>query len=167
MLQRHAPRRINHSTTVNLLRWIHGASLPRSPSENKTIYALSTPPGKGGVAVVRVSGPEAVAVWRHVVRPVYVPNSTRQPQRVPRSRFMHRCRVVDINAQGVEETLDDGLAVFFQGALLPALPTTNPVVNALSQIPIHTQLSLPWNFIYIRRPRVYGVCFPRCLVYRV
>lgn len=93
------------------------ASLTPSPSQNETIYALSTPPGKGGVAVVRVSGPEAEAVWRRVVRPV---SSTKQTlsKRMPRSRLMHRCCVVEIDTDGSEETLDDGLAVFFQGAQL-------------------------------------------------
>ena len=29
---------------------------------NKTVCALATPPGQGGIAVVRVSGPQAYAV---------------------------------------------------------------------------------------------------------
>lgn len=92
-------------------------SLTPSPAQNETIYALSTPPGKGGVAVVRVSGPEAETVWRRVVRPV---SSTKQTlsKGTPRSRLMHRCCVVETDADGSEETLDDGLAVFFQGAQL-------------------------------------------------
>ena len=32
-----------------------------------TIFALSTHPGKAGVAVIRVSGPQAEAVWWRVV----------------------------------------------------------------------------------------------------
>ena len=33
--------------------------MPAHPLDGTTICALSTPPGRGGVAVVRVSGPEA------------------------------------------------------------------------------------------------------------
>lgn len=88
-------------------------NLTRAPSQNQTIYALSTPPGKGGVAVVRVSGPDVEAVWKNVVRPV---SKTLSKQRagLPRSNYLYRCHVVD--SEGSEEILDDGLAVFFQGA---------------------------------------------------
>lgn len=37
---------------------------------NKTVAAISTPPGKGGVAVIRVSGADAVSVAARVFRPV-------------------------------------------------------------------------------------------------
>lgn len=33
-----------------------------SPSHNTTICAVSTPPGVGGIAVIRISGPEAIAI---------------------------------------------------------------------------------------------------------
>ena len=92
-------------------------ALTRSPAENQTIYALSTPPGKGGVAVIRVSGPEAEAIWRRVVRPVSVGN--KKKIQGPHPRLMHRCCVVETSADGTEELLDDGLAVFFQGAQTP------------------------------------------------
>lgn len=36
--------------------------MPAHPLDGSTICALSTPPGRGGVAVVRVSGPEAWAI---------------------------------------------------------------------------------------------------------
>ena len=47
----------------------HPRELVPSDSERRTIYALSTPPGKAGVAVVRVSGPDALQVWRNIVKP--------------------------------------------------------------------------------------------------
>lgn len=82
-------------------------SLTTSDAQRSTIYALSTPPGKGGVAVIRVSGPEALAVWKHIVRPSR-PRSSVQPWR------MEYCRIVKPGS-GSEETLDNGLAVFFKG----------------------------------------------------
>ncbi|TDL29596.1 hypothetical protein BD410DRAFT_833876 [Rickenella mellea] len=42
--------------------------LPLSSAQRPTIYALATPPGKGGVAVLRVSGPDVGEVWRRMVR---------------------------------------------------------------------------------------------------
>ncbi|KAK2462333.1 hypothetical protein APHAL10511_005639 [Amanita phalloides] len=75
-----------------------------SEALKSTIYALSTPPGKAGVAVVRVSGPRALAVWRHIVRPSRV-------RSLPQPWKMQHCQIVD----GMENTLDNGLAVFFKG----------------------------------------------------
>ncbi|KIM42801.1 hypothetical protein M413DRAFT_26792 [Hebeloma cylindrosporum] len=42
------------------------ANLPTTNAQRQTIYALSTPPGKGGVAIVRVSGPDALTVWKRM-----------------------------------------------------------------------------------------------------
>ena len=39
------------------------------PLDGSTICALSTAPGRGGIAVIRVSGPEAMAVADRVFRP--------------------------------------------------------------------------------------------------
>ncbi|EJD00980.1 uncharacterized protein FOMMEDRAFT_147656 [Fomitiporia mediterranea MF3/22] len=107
-----------------------------SDAQRRTIYALATPPGKGGVAVIRISGPDALAVYDRIVRPT----STRKRRRHevndnhnfittkgkmrendsvtagnrvdPEPRRMIRCAVVD-PISGDE--LDDGLAVFFKG----------------------------------------------------
>lgn len=83
------------------------STLVASDAQKSTIYALSTPPGKAGVAVVRVSGPAAFEVWRSVVRPTRT-----QPQSLPDPWKLHRCRIVDSSN---EDTIDDGLAVFFRG----------------------------------------------------
>lgn len=78
-----------------------------SDAQRKTIYALSTPAGKAGVAVIRISGPEALEVWK-----VLVKTSSR---RLPEPWKMQRCKIVFPERQ---EVLDDGLAVFFKGFLL-------------------------------------------------
>ncbi|KAL5527216.1 hypothetical protein ACEPAG_6007 [Sanghuangporus baumii] len=98
-----------------------------SDAQRQTIYALATPPGKGGVAIIRVSGPDASAVFRRIVRPVSKSKSKSRSLAEYDSegkgkgkdkedvglepRKMVRCTVVD-PVSG--EALDDGLAVFFK-----------------------------------------------------
>lgn len=79
--------------------------LALSDAQRRTIYALSTPPGKAGVAVVRVSGPDVLEVWRRMV--VRSPNRKGEK---PTPWKMERCHIVDPMSG---ETIDDGLAVYF------------------------------------------------------
>lgn len=103
-------RRHYHSATALVERKeLEGCTpkLVRSDAQRRTIYALSTPQGKAGVGVIRISGPDALNVWNAMVR-------TRKPLQgsSPRPWQFHRCLVVN---PGSEETLDEGLAVFFKG----------------------------------------------------
>lgn len=82
--------------------------LTPSDTQRRTIYALSTPPGKGGVAVIRVSGPYACKVWKALTRPVRV-SATDKP---PISRLAELRHVID---PLTGEKLDDGLVIFFKG----------------------------------------------------
>ena len=82
--------------------------LVRSDAQRRTIYALSTPPGKAGVAVVRISGPDALDVWRKMIKP------SKQKRSQPEPWTMERCRITDPQTN---EILDDGLAVFFKGSI--------------------------------------------------
>ncbi|KAJ6516286.1 tRNA modification GTPase GTPBP3 [Mycena sanguinolenta] len=86
-----------------------------SDAQRPTIYALSTPPGKAGVAVVRVSGPNAMDVWSKLVK-------TRK-RRLPEPWKMERCQIVHPETS---EILDDGLAVFFKA---PRSFTTEDVLE--------------------------------------
>ena len=94
-----------------------------SDAQRQTIYALATPPGKGGVAIIRVSGPEALAVFRRIARPAksragQVSGGKGKEKEEPSPSWklepgkMVRCTIVD---PGSGEELDDGLAVFFKG----------------------------------------------------
>lgn len=65
-----------------------------------TIYALATPPGKGGVAVVRVSGPRALDGLVSLTGKKTLP---------PRQAVF--CKFVDPVSR---ETLDEGIALFFR-----------------------------------------------------
>lgn len=91
--------------------------LALSDAQRPTIYALSTPPGKAGIAVVRISGPDALLAWKRMVKP-YNNKVTPKPWR------LERCNVIYPN-EGAE-LLDDGLAVYFKGAVIHFFPWTNP-----------------------------------------
>lgn len=120
-------RRVNHSLYLLTHRQNASSSswttksLPQSTSQRSTIYALSTPPGRGGIGVVRVSGPDARVVWEHMLvtpkraRPITVPLSDA-------SRQLYRCRVVHPTSK---EPIDDGMAVFFHGKCLSCNPSWN------------------------------------------
>ncbi|KAI0316134.1 hypothetical protein OF83DRAFT_1060864 [Amylostereum chailletii] len=97
-----------------------------SDAQRQTIYALSTPPGKAGVAVVRVSGPDALEVRRRMVRPARTRSRDVLAATAPRPVEpwkMERCTIVHPVGN---ETLDDGLAVFFRG---PKSFTTEDVLE--------------------------------------
>ena len=81
--------------------------------EKKTIYALSTPPGRGGIGVIRVSGPDALGVYSRMVRiGTRVSAKGKQKEVVPKPWRMRRCSIVHPESQ---EVLDEGMAIFFQG----------------------------------------------------
>lgn len=85
----------------------------QSHNEKKTVYALSTPPGRAGVAVIRISGPNALDVYHSMVNT----SSNAHPECkrrsvVPKPWHLQRCSILDAESR---ETLDDGLAVFFKG----------------------------------------------------
>ena len=71
-------------------------------SSHDTIAAIATPPGEGAVALVRLSGPEAIAI----VAPLF-------QGRVPFSSMKQRCLYLGkIVEQG--EVIDEVLLVIFQ-----------------------------------------------------
>jgi tRNA modification GTPase len=94
-------------------RVVSASGVPVSDAERRTVYALSTPPGKAGVAVFRVSGPAAEEAWRRMVRVRRGRGRGRAAADAPRPWRFERCAVVDPDSGDV---LDEGLAVFFKGA---------------------------------------------------
>ena len=94
-------------------------TLPLSDAQRKTIYALSTPPGKSGVAVIRVSGPDVLDVWHRTTRAAQCAQHN-EMQSQPRSQSasqpvpwkLERRHVVDPHTS---ELLDDALVVYFRG----------------------------------------------------
>ncbi|KDN51024.1 hypothetical protein RSAG8_00653, partial [Rhizoctonia solani AG-8 WAC10335] len=79
-----------------------------SPVECDTIFALSTPPGKGAIAVIRISGSRSRELYSKLLRPT----AEHAPGHSIQSWKLKRCRLID---PGTGEVLDDTLAVFFRG----------------------------------------------------
>lgn len=72
---------------------------------NHTIAAISTPHGKGGIAVIRVSGEEAVAISAKVFHPF----GGKKLTDLPANQMVYGA----ITADG--KRIDDGMAVVFRG----------------------------------------------------
>ena len=77
-----------------------------------TIAAISTPPGRGGIGIVRLSGPEAASIAAQLVR-------LRQPLEHARARLADVLDVLDAPDSGVDEghdslaRIDEALVTFF------------------------------------------------------
>ncbi len=63
-----------------------------------TIAAIATPPGRGGVGIVRISGPKALTIGEKICRQSL------------KNRYAHFSEFIDSN----DEALDEGLAIYFQ-----------------------------------------------------
>ncbi len=74
---------------------------------NDTIAAIATPPGEGGIGIVRVSGPDAFVLADRL----FHPRSQRPPSRV--SRFP-TVRYGTIRDPETDETVDDALLLRFR-----------------------------------------------------
>ena len=74
-----------------------------------TIAAVSTPRGKGGVALIRISGADALEIAERV----FFPHSGKKLSEYPVGRMVYGdIRMPDEKEDGV--SLDDGMAVFFR-----------------------------------------------------
>ncbi len=77
-----------------------------------TIVAISTPPGRGGIGIVRLAGPEALTVANELVRV----GRPLEHARVQRGRVVDSARSGDAAAAGVEAaTIDDAMVTVFLG----------------------------------------------------
>lgn len=68
----------------------------------KTVAAISTPPGKGGVAVIRISGDDALKIAERI----FIPRGAARPKDKPRYQIYG-----DVTYRG--EIIDDGLLTYF------------------------------------------------------
>jgi len=73
--------------------------------QNSTIAAIATAPGTGGIAVVRLSGPESRAVAEKVFRPVNAAKSVREAKGYT--------AMFGAFVEG-GEPFDEGVALFFR-----------------------------------------------------
>ncbi|KAG9074707.1 mitochondrial splicing system protein [Ceratobasidium sp. UAMH 11750] len=102
------PNRLSHGSRSDVDTFRANHSLVPSPSERHTIFALSSPPGKGAVAVVRISGARS----RHLYEKLLRPATSKSPSLNLQPWKLKRCQVVDPDSG---EVLDDALAAFFRG----------------------------------------------------
>ena len=70
-----------------------------------TIAAISTPPGRGGIGVIRLSGPDSLTIANSFFRS----DSASEPWRPNRARFGH---VVDPTA---DDLIDEAVVTYFKG----------------------------------------------------
>lgn len=73
-----------------------------------TIAAISTPYGKGGIAVIRISGSDAVSV----AEKVFIPKSKKPLSSVESNRAVYGS--IFSNRNGEKTEIDDGIAVIFR-----------------------------------------------------
>ena len=85
------------------------------PLTTETIAAIATPPGAGGIGIVRISGPGALSILRALFRP-------RRPVRDFVSHRLYYGTLVD----GRQQAIDEILAVYMQA---PATYTREDVVE--------------------------------------
>ncbi len=77
-------------------------------SENDTIAAISTPPGAGGIGVIRMSGPGALAILRQIFIP-------RDQACSFRSHQLYYGHILAPGLSGRKRIVDEVLAVFMRG----------------------------------------------------
>lgn len=139
-----------HSISYNFLRRTfsqtreqHSAfqQLIAPDAQRKTIYGLSTPLGKGGIAVIRISGRDVRRVWEVLVRK-QTPSKERDPRK-PIPWKLERCKIIHPQTK---EVLDDGLVVFFKGK--PIFIDRLAYFN-LRQDPSHSQQKMFSSYISI------------------
>jgi tRNA modification GTPase len=78
-------------------------SEPPAGESAETIAAISTPPGRGGIGIVRLSGPEAASITAQLVR-------LRQPLEHARARLAD---VLDGDSSSDASRIDEALVTFF------------------------------------------------------
>ena len=98
-----------------------------SLSEETTICAISTPPGRGSVGIIRVSGPKTSAISMKILG------------FKPEIRYAHTCQFLDQD----QSVIDIGIAIFFEGPnsytgedtlelqCHGSLPLLNEIINRL------------------------------------
>jgi len=61
-----------HTPTILTMRTNEPNVLLLSDAQRRTIYTLSTPPGRSGVAIICISGPNILGIWQQMVCPTRI-----------------------------------------------------------------------------------------------
>ncbi|KAG5973687.1 hypothetical protein E4U55_000331, partial [Claviceps digitariae] len=135
-------RRLQHAKTFSLsFHHGHGRDTPGFPAIGDTIYALSTAPGRAGIAVIRISGPSCLEIYhalcpdsqppkprRATVRPLFHPASSPVPNLLdseslilyfPSPRTVTGEDVLELHVHGGPATVKAVLSA------IPQCPTTS------------------------------------------
>lgn len=88
--------------------------MPTPNKQKELICALATPPGKGALAIVRLSGKDAHAVAKQITHKTLV------------ARQAHYTKFYDVNEEVTDHVIDQGLAIYFQA---PASFTGEDVIE--------------------------------------
>ena len=102
------------------------------PERNDTIAAIATPPGSGGIGIVRISGPRA----KEVLARMFLPLSAMVENFTP--WHLHRGRVIDWNGEALDDAMVrlimvlkiNSLARGFSGIRLSVIEALIALVNA-------------------------------------
>jgi len=81
--------------------------------ENSTIAAIATPPGHGGIGIIKISGPESIPIGLSIFRPISSsdnpqPSPHQSAKFFPHSRYLYYGHIIDGNP---ERILDEALFV--------------------------------------------------------
>ncbi len=76
-------------------------------AENETIAAISTPPGAGGIGVIRMSGPHAFAILQQIFQP-------HDPTCSLRSHQLYYGHILAPEVSGQKKIIDEVLAVYMR-----------------------------------------------------
>lgn len=99
---------------------------------NSTIAAIATPPGHGGIGIIKLSGPQSVDIALSIFRPKFASSQAGRDSATlsgpfsPKSRYLYYGHVVDADSENV---IDEVLLVVMRG---PRSYTTEDVVEIQS-----------------------------------
>ncbi|MBF0448053.1 MAG: tRNA uridine-5-carboxymethylaminomethyl(34) synthesis GTPase MnmE [Magnetococcales bacterium] len=93
---------------MGLLSVFQVPELMRSPLSTDPIAALATPPGRSGVAIIRISGE---SIWQKIAPLLRRPNGHSPGPETPTPRLLQRLDFLEANRQ----CLDQALVVYFAG----------------------------------------------------
>src|SRR5208337_3678530 len=86
-----------------LAHYTEGKEMPAPTTVTDTIAAVSTPPGRGGIGIVRLSGPEAASIAAQLVR-------LHQPLEHGRARLAD---VLDEDADSEAGRIDEAVVTYY------------------------------------------------------
>lgn len=98
--------RIKSSIQVCIDSLSHANQIPSVGSSEDTIAAIATPPGPGGIGIIRISGPLSLSIFKKFFRPRY-----KKPEPVVASHRLYYGWIID---PASSRPIDEVLAVYMR-----------------------------------------------------